>query len=86
MAEALGVRCVRRLKTRDELVEYVAWRCNVEWLLRTLKAIGGIGGGTTYLLDILGEEQDIIDDAPLTEAGVRYLRMKGYLKRAEGQE
>lgn len=80
MSEA-GVRCVR-IDAVGELVEYVAWKCNVSLLLRRLEAIGGIGEGTTYLLDILDADRDIIDDRPLTKAGVRYLRVRKFLRRA----
>lgn len=81
MAEAVGVRVMRLDARRDHLVAYVAWKLNVGRLMRTLRAIGGIGEGTPYLLDVLNAERDIVDDAPLTSAGVRYLRTKKMLVR-----
>lgn len=76
-----GLRVVRIDERRDLLIEYVAWRTNVGLVLRRLEAIGGIGEGTPYLMDLLDDERDIVGDRPLTRAGVQYLRNRGFLVR-----
>ncbi len=78
---ASALRPVRLFRKRDELREYSTitfdhpWRgCNF-WL-RRLSAVGMVTKKSDMMIEILDDNDDIIQEVPITKKGFEYLRRK----------
>jgi hypothetical protein len=82
---AVALRPVRILRDRDEIrhysavtFEYPRRGCD-QWLWR-LSLLGYVVAESDWMLDVLNEDDDIIQEVPITQKGFEYLRARWHFR------